>query len=182
MATTTAAGSTRTRPPVPTATAARPGSTPRPAGAALADAHGIALHVFRLPGIYGPGRSAFDRLRAGTARRIIKQGQVFSRIHVTDIARALAASMAAEGAGGTWNLADDLPAPPQDVIAHAADLLGLPPPPEIAFEDADLSPMARSFYGESKRVSAERIKADLGLAWRFPDYRAGLEAILAAGG
>lgn len=148
---------------------------------------GLPVQVFRLAGIYGPTRSALDRLRAGTAQRIVKPGQIFSRIHVEDIAQALRAGMAAGGmAGGApgriYNLADDEPAPPQDVIAFAAGLLGLPVPPEIAFEAADLSPMARSFYAESKRVSNAKAKAELGLRLIHPDYRTGLRAILAAGG
>ncbi|KPQ20335.1 MAG: Nucleoside-diphosphate-sugar epimerase [Rhodobacteraceae bacterium HLUCCA24] len=141
---------------------------------------GLPLHVFRLSGIYGPGRSAFDRLRAGTARRIVKKGQVFSRIHVDDIAQTLAASIAQPDPGAVYNLADDLPAPPEDVIEHAARLLGLPVPPAIPFEEAELSPMAASFYAESKRVRNDRIKEALGLRLRHPDYRAGLAAILAA--
>ncbi|HPG21425.1 MAG TPA: SDR family NAD(P)-dependent oxidoreductase [Amaricoccus sp.] len=143
---------------------------------------GLPLHRFRLAGIYGPGRSALDRLRGGRAQRIVKAGQVFSRIHVADIAAALAASMARPAPGAVFNLADDEPAPPQDVIAFAAELLGLPVPPEIPFDEAALSPMARSFFGESKRVSNRRVKAELGLALAYPDYRAGLRAILAAGG
>jgi nucleoside-diphosphate-sugar epimerase len=145
-------------------------------------AHGLPVHVFRLAGIYGPGRSAFDRLRAGRAQRVVKPGQVFSRIHVADVAQALAASMARPRPGRAYNLADDAPATPQDVIAHAAALLGVAPPPEVAFEDAELSPMARSFYAESKRVSNRRMRDELGVRLRYPDYRAGLAAILAAGG
>lgn len=145
-------------------------------------ATGLPVEVFRLAGIYGPGRSAFDRLRAGRAQRVVKPGQVFSRIHVEDIARALAAAMARPRPGAAWNLADDAPAPPQDVIAFAAELLGMEPPPEIAFEDADLGPMARSFWDESKRVCNRKLRTELGVALRHPDYRAGLRAILAAGG
>jgi nucleoside-diphosphate-sugar epimerase len=144
-------------------------------------ARGLAVEVFRLAGIYGPGRSALDRLREGRAQRIVKPGQVFSRIHVDDVAGALAASIAAPRPGSVWNLADDEPAPPQDVIAYAADLLGLPPPPEIPFEAAQLSPMARSFYAESKRVSNRRLREVLGLELRHPTYRHGLRAILDAG-
>ncbi len=143
---------------------------------ALARDHGLPLHIFRLAGIYGPGRGPFAKLRAGTARRIVKPGQVFSRIHVEDIAQVLAASMARPDPGAIYNLCDDDPAPPQDVIAHAAALLGLPPPPEVAFADADLSPMARSFYAESKRVRNDRMKA-LGVVLRYPTYREGLEAV-----
>ena len=141
---------------------------------------GLPLHVFRLAGIYGPGRSPIERVRAGEARRIVKPGQVFSRIHVDDVAQALAASMARPGPGAVWNLCDDEPAPPQDVIAHAAELLGVPPPPEELFATAELGPMARSFYGESKRVRNDRLKRDLGIALRHRNYRAGLAAILAA--
>ena len=144
-------------------------------------ATGLPLHVFRLPGIYGPGRSALDRLREGTARRIIKAGQVFSRIHVDDIGRSLAASIAKPAPGRAWNLADDEPAPPQDVIAFGAELLGMPVPPDEPFETADLSPMARSFYGESKRVSNRRMRMEL-VDPLHADYRAGLRAILAGGG
>ncbi|SIO48728.1 Nucleoside-diphosphate-sugar epimerase [Rhodovulum sp. ES.010] len=137
---------------------------------------GLPLHIFRLAGIYGPGRSPLDRVRAGTARRIVKPGQVFSRIHVEDIAQVLAASMARPRPGAVYNVADDEPAPPQDVIAFAARMLGRPLPPETPFEEADLSPMARSFYAESKRVANNRIKAELGVHLRHPDYRTGLAA------
>lgn len=140
------------------------------------------VELFRLAGIYGPGRSVFDRLRAGRAQRIVKPGQVFSRIHVEDIAAVLAAAIARPEPGAAWNVADDEPAPPQDVTAYAAKLAGLPVPPEITFAEADLSPMARSFYSESKRVSNRRIKARLGARLAYPDYRAGLAAVLAAGG
>ncbi|MEM7566699.1 MAG: SDR family oxidoreductase [Pseudomonadota bacterium] len=146
---------------------------------AFAAAQGLALHIFRLAGIYGPGRGPFAKVRAGTARRIVKPGQVFSRIHVADIASALAASMARPAPGAVYNLCDDEPAPPEDVLAHAADLLGLPRPPEVAFEDAEMSPMARSFYAESKRVSNECMKRDLGVTLRYPTYREGLAALLA---
>ncbi len=138
------------------------------------------VHIFRLAGIYGPGRGPFEKVRQGTARRIIKAGQVFSRIHVDDIARVLAASIARPAPGTAYNVCDDDPAPPQDVIAHAANLLGLPPPPEVAFEDADLSPMARSFYSESKRVRNDRIRQDLGVDLLYPTYREGLAALLEA--
>jgi nucleoside-diphosphate-sugar epimerase len=144
---------------------------------ALCETAAVPLHVFRLAGIYGPGRGPFAKVRAGTARRIVKPGQVFSRIHVDDIARTLAASIARPRAGA-YNLCDDDPAPPQDVIAHAARLLGLPPPPEVPFEEADLSLMARSFYAESKRVRNDRIKDWLGVRLIHPDYRSGLAALL----
>ncbi|PQO22929.1 NAD(P)-dependent oxidoreductase [Rhodobacteraceae bacterium WD3A24] len=143
----------------------------------LARDAGLPLHIFRLAGIYGPGRGPFEKLRQGTARRIVKPGQVFSRIHVDDIAQVLAASMAAPAPGAVYNVCDDTPAPPQDVIAEAARLLDLPLPPEVAFEDADLGEMARSFYAESKRVRNERIKRDLGVTLTYPSYRAGLAAM-----
>ncbi|TDL81559.1 SDR family oxidoreductase [Palleronia sediminis] len=146
---------------------------------ALAAQSGLPLHVFRLAGIYGPGRGPFAKIRAGTARRIVKPGQVFSRIHVADIATVLEASIARPDPGAVYNVCDDDPAPPQDVIAHAADLLGLPRPPEIAFDEAEMSPMARSFYADSKKVRNDRIKTDLGVTLAYPDYRSGLAALLA---
>ncbi len=141
---------------------------------------GLPLHIFRLAGIYGPGRGPFAKVRAGTARRIVKPGQVFSRTHVDDIARVLAASIARPNPGAIYNVCDNEPAPPQDVIAHAAELLGLPLPPEIPFEEAELSPMARSFYAESKKVRNDRIKDELGVTLEYPDYRTGLAALLTA--
>ncbi|MEQ3625764.1 MAG: SDR family oxidoreductase [Celeribacter sp.] len=137
---------------------------------------GLPLHIFRLAGIYGPGRGPFAKLRAGRARRIIKPGQVFSRIHVDDIAQVLAASMAQPDPGRVYNLCDDDPAPPQDVIAHAARLLDLPLPPEVNFDEAEMSPMARSFYAESKKVRNDRIKTELGVRLIHPNYRSGLAA------
>jgi len=136
----------------------------------------VDLGIFRLSGIYGPGRSAIDNLKAGTARRIIKPGQVFNRIHVADIAGALSAAVRHEGALGTFNLTDDEPAPPEDVVEYAANLLGLPVPPGIPFEDARLSEMGRSFYGEVKRVSNGKIKRALSYSFRCPTYREGLKA------
>ncbi len=141
-------------------------------------ATGLPLHIFRLAGIYGPGRGPFEKVRDGTARRIIKPGQVFSRIHRDDIAAALRASIARPEPGAVYNLCDDDPAPPEDVIAHAAELLGLPLPPAVDYETAELSPMARSFYSESKRVSNARTKERLGLKLCHPTYREGLAAIL----
>lgn len=143
---------------------------------------GLPVHVFRLAGIYGPGRSVLDRLRAGTAQRVVRAGQVFSRIHVDDVAATLAASLAAPLPGRAYNVADDEPAPPADVVAFGARLLGLPVPPEVPFEAAGLSPMARSFWDESKRVSNRRIREELGVALACPDYRVGLRSVLAAGG
>ena len=147
---------------------------------ALTRAAGLPLHIFRLAGIYGPGRGPFEKVRKGTARRIVKPGQVFSRIHVDDIAQVLAASLARPNPGAIYNVCDDDPAPPQDVIAHAAELLGLPLPPEVDFETADLTPMARSFYAESKRVRNDRIKDELGVLLSYPNYRNGLRALLEA--
>ncbi len=135
------------------------------------------LHIFRLAGIYGPGRGPFAKLRAGTARRIVKPGQVFSRIHVEDIAQTLTASMNAPNAGASDNVCDDDPAPPEDVLAFAAKLLNLPVPPEEDFATAEMTPMARSFYSESKRVRNDRIKAELGVKLKYPDYKTGLRAL-----
>lgn len=140
---------------------------------------GLPLHIFRLAGIYGPGRGPFAKVASGEARRIIKPGQVFSRIHVEDIATILEASIARPNPGAVYNVCDDEAAPPEDVIAHAAELLGLPVPPAVAFDEADMSPMARSFYAESKRVSNRRIREELGVELAYPDYREGLAALLA---
>lgn len=137
----------------------------------------LPLHIFRLAGIYGPGRGPFEKVRRGSARRIIKNGQVFSRTHVDDIAQVLEASIHAPNPGAIYNVCDDDPAPPEDVIAYAAELLGLPIPTAVDFADAELSPMARSFYAESKRVRNDRIKAELGVTLRYPDYKSGLRAI-----
>jgi nucleoside-diphosphate-sugar epimerase len=142
-------------------------------------ATGLPVQIFRLAGIYGPGRGPFEKVRDGSARRIIKPGQVFSRTHVDDIASVLMASMAHPDPGTAYNVCDDDPAPPQDVLAYAAHLLGLPEPPTVAYADADMTPMARSFYGESKRVRNDRIKRDLGVALRYPTYREGLASLLA---
>ena len=140
---------------------------------------GLPLHIFRLAGIYGPGRGPFEKVRDGSARRILKPGQVFSRIHVADIAQALAASMARPMPGAVWNLCDDDPAPPEVVLSHAAALLGLPEPPSVDYENAEMTPMARSFYAENKRVRNDRIKRDLGLRLLYPGFREGLAGILA---
>lgn len=133
---------------------------------------GIATAIMRLGGIYGPGRNAFLKLEDGTAKRIVKPGQVFSRIHVDDIAGS-AALLAEKRIGGVFNIADDEPAPPQDVIAYAAELMGLEPPPEIPFDEADMSPMARSFYGDNKRISNAAIK-QAGYRFAYPDYHVAL--------
>ena len=138
----------------------------------------LPLHIFRLAGIYGPGRGPFAKVRNGTARRIIKQGQVFSRIHVEDIAQVLWASITRPNIGAVYNLCDNDPAPPEDVIEYAAQLLGAPVPPAIDYETAEMTPMARSFYAESKKVSNERIKTELGVKLKYPDYKTGLRALL----
>jgi len=137
-------------------------------------------HLFRLAGIYGPGRSALETVRSGKARRVIKPGQVFSRIHRDDIVQVLLASITHPNPGAAYNLCDDDPADPAVVITHACKLLNVPPPPEVPFEEAELSPMARSFYGDSKRVRNDRIKQELGVVLKYPDYRTGLAALLAA--
>jgi dTDP-4-dehydrorhamnose reductase len=143
---------------------------------------GKRIEIFRLPGIYGPGRSALDAVRDGTAKRIVKPGQVFNRIHVDDIAATLERAMTLTSADrgplfDTFNVVDDEPAPPQDIITYAAKLLGVPPPPETPFSEAQLSPMAQSFYGESKRVNNSRLKTALGITLTYPTYREGLAAI-----
>lgn len=148
---------------------------------ALAKRSGKVVQIFRLAGIYGPGRSAIDKVAAGSARAIIKPGQVFNRIHVEDIASVVEAALKGNGQQDLYNVSDDEPAPPQDVLTYAARLLGQPPPPEIAFDAAGLSAMARSFYSENKRVRNARIKADLGVTLAFPTYREGLQSILEAG-
>jgi nucleoside-diphosphate-sugar epimerase len=139
---------------------------------------GVPTQIFRLAGIYGPGRSVFDKLRDGTARRVNKNGQVFSRIHVEDIASVLEASIARPHAGAIYNVADDEPAAPGAVVAYAADLIGVEPPPEVDFEEADLTPMARSFYEGSRRIANARIKSELGVTLRYPTYREGLAALV----
>ena len=144
---------------------------------AFAVEHDVPVQIFRLSGIYGPGRNTFMNFEKGTARRLIKPGQVFNRIHVEDIAGALEAAIDAAPTTRIFNVTDDEPAPPQDVITYAAKLLGVAPPPEQDFETADLSPMARSFYGENKRVSNERVKRELGYTFRYPDYRTALDAL-----
>ncbi|UWP95383.1 SDR family oxidoreductase [Aliiroseovarius crassostreae] len=148
----------------------------------VAREHGLPLHIFRLAGIYGPGRGPFAKVRNGTARRIVKKNQVFSRIHVEDIAQVLAASIAHPNPGAIYNVCDDLAAPPEDVLAYAAELLGLPVPAPEDFETADMTPMARSFYAESKRVRNDRIKEELGVELLYPDYQTGLAALLKAEG
>jgi len=143
---------------------------------AYARARGVPLCILRLAGIYGPGRSSFDRLADGTARRVVKPGQVFNRIHVADIARVTELA-ALRRLDGVFNLADDEPAPPQDLITYAAEKMGIAPPPEVPFERAEMSPMARSFYRDNKRVSNAAIKAALGIELLYPNYRVGLDKL-----
>ena len=138
---------------------------------------GRRVEVFRLSGIYGPGRSVIDTLRSGTARRIAKPGQVFNRIHVDDIARVLAAAIDTDTGRPIFNISDDEPAPPEDAVAYAAELLGLPIPPIVAFEEAGLSGMAASFWSECKRVSNRRIRRELGVELLYPTFREGLRAL-----
>ena len=139
----------------------------------------VPAHVFRLAGIYGPGRGPLEKIRAPDAKRVIKEGQVFGRTHIEDIANVCEASIARPNPGGVYNVTDDLTCPPQEVLEYAADLLNIPHPPAVDFETAEMSAMARSFYGENKRVSNEKIKSDLGVTLKYPTYREGLAADLA---
>jgi nucleoside-diphosphate-sugar epimerase len=145
----------------------------------LHERYGTPAHLFRLAGIYGPERNALVTVRDGRAHRTVKPGQVFSRIHRDDIVETLCASIRKPNPGAAYNVCDDEAAPPQDVIAYACDLLGVVPPPEVDIGDADLSPMARSFYRDNKRVRNDRIKEELGVLLRWPSYREGLAALLA---
>lgn len=143
-----------------------------------AEQNNVPMAIFRLAGIYGPGRSTFDKLREGKSRRIQKEGQVFNRIHVEDIAQIVLAA-AQKTAAGVFNGADDEPAPPQIVVEYAADMMGVEPPPLEPFETAEMTPMARSFYGDNKRCGNARLKKDLGVKLIYPTYREGLKAIFA---
>ena len=145
-------------------------------------ASGLPVHIFRLAGIYGPGRNAFVNLADGTARRIVKPGQVFSRIHVEDIATVLEASIARPRPGAVYNVCDDEPAPPQEVVAYAADLMRVDPPPEQSYQTAELSPMARTFYRDNRRVRNDLIKRELDVTLVYPSYREGLAALRAVDG
>jgi len=149
------------------------------AEAAWAAIPDLPLHIFRLAGIYGPGRGPFAKVADGTARRIVKKGQVFSRVHIDDIARGLEMSLNAPSAGEIYNMCDDDPAPPQDVIGYAAELLGLPQPETVDFETAEMSPMAREFYAENKRVRNDHLKQALGWSPLYPSYNSGQAAVLA---
>ncbi|GAC1555344.1 MAG: SDR family oxidoreductase [Beijerinckiaceae bacterium] len=164
-------------PPQPNSARARARLAAEAAWIALGARTGKRITILRLAGIYGPGRNALVNLRAGTARRLIKPGQVFNRIHVEDIARTVEAAFASDAPSGIFNVTDDEPAPPQDVIAYAAELAGFAAPPESPFATADLTPMARSFYSANKRVSNRRLKERLGVVLAFPTYRVGLQAL-----
>ena len=146
----------------------------------LAKESGSPVNIFRLAGIYGPGRGPFSKVLAGTAKRIIKEGQVFSRIHVEDIARVLFASIEQPGIGRVYNVCDDLPAPPEDVLSFAAKLLNKEDPPIANFLSSNLSDMVRSFYSECKRVDNSKIKSELISALKYPNYKVGLKALLAS--
>ena len=159
-------------------------SLPRTERRVAAEAHwlasGLPVHIFRLAGIYGPGprRSALETVRSGRARRVVKAGQMFGRIHVDDIVQVLKASIARPNPGALYNVVDDEPAPPQDVITFAAKLLGVEPPPEVSFEEANLSEAARSFYADNRKVANARIRNELGVELKHPNYRDGLRSIL----
>ncbi|MGB4056641.1 MAG: SDR family oxidoreductase [Alphaproteobacteria bacterium] len=146
----------------------------------LKEDHNLPVHIFRLAGIYGPGRSALDSVRAGVARRINKPGHSFGRIHVEDIAGILLASIANPNPGTIYNVVDDVPAPSHEVIAYACELLGRPVPPLVDFEEANLAPITRSFYMDNRRVKNERIKKELGVELKYPDFKAGLQGCLEA--
>jgi nucleoside-diphosphate-sugar epimerase len=148
---------------------------------AFAEARGARVDILRLAGIYGPGRNAIEKIRRGEARRIVKPGQVFNRIHVDDIAAVTVRLIAADGPGGIWNVADEEPAPPEDVIAFAAERLGVAPPPIEDFATARLTPMAKSFYDDNRRIDVGKLRRELGYRWLYPTYREGLVALAEAG-
>jgi nucleoside-diphosphate-sugar epimerase len=171
-----------TTPLAPSSDRARRRAAAEAAWFALLRDHGLPVHAFRLAGIYGPGRSVLDDVRAGTARRIAKPGHLFGRIHVDDIAATLAASIAKPDPGAIYNVCDDEPAAPADVVEFACGLLGVAPPPAIPFDQAELSEMGASFWADNRRVSNAKIKRELGVRLAYPTYREGLRAILAGGG
>ena len=146
----------------------------------LFQTQGLPVHIFRLSGIYGPGRSALDSVRAGVARRIKKEGHAFNRIHVEDIVQVLMLSMFGPSPGSIYNLSDDNPAPSYEVIAYACDILGIDVPPLITYDEADMAPIARSFYKDNKRIINKKIKEELGAVLKYPDYKQGLLACLEA--
>ena len=165
-------------PPVPTTARGRRRFEVEAAWARMAADRGAALQVFRLTGIYGPGRSAFERVRRPGARRIVKPGSVFNRIHVDDVVGAVEAGLRHDGRSGVFHVSDDEPASSHEVLTWAAARLGVDPPPEVAYADAGLSPIAQSFYEQDYRVSNARLREVLGWRPRYPSYREGLEAIL----
>jgi nucleoside-diphosphate-sugar epimerase len=167
--------------PAPTTLRSRTRLQAERSWSAIGTEPGKKTHILRLAGIYGPSRNALVNLRRGTARRIVKKNQVFNRVHVEDVGRAIAAAVAHPGRGRAWNVADDAPAPPQDVVTYAAMLMGIPPPPEQELADADLTPLARSFYAENKRASNRLLKEALGVELAYPTYRVGLDALWQAG-
>jgi nucleoside-diphosphate-sugar epimerase len=166
-------------------TPASPRSTARlqaeKAWSAVAKDADKSVHILRLAGIYGPERNALANLKAGKAKRIVKKDQVFNRIHVEDVALSIANALMHDGKNQVWNVSDDEPAPPQDVVTFAAELMGITPPPEQDVEEADLTPMAKSFYAENKRASNRKLKQELGVSLTFPTYRDGLRALWEAG-
>ena len=168
-------------PPAPSSPRAERRLAAERAWRAFGEDRGVAVDVLRLAGIYGPGRNALERLRAGAARRIVKPGQTFNRIHVDDLAAVAARLIEGGGPGGIWNVADEQPAPPEEAIAFAAELLGVAPPPEEDFATARLTPMTRSFYADNRRVDVGKLKRELGYRWLYPTYREGLRALAAAG-
>jgi nucleoside-diphosphate-sugar epimerase len=170
-------------PPAPVSERSRERLAAEQAWVALGQRAGKPVATFRLSGIYGPGQNALVQVARGTAKRIDKPGQVFNRIHVLDIAQAIGAAFTRQ-AEDIFNVTDDEATPPGEPIVFAAELLGLPPPPEIPFADAaeTMSPMARSFYAESKRVRNNKLKRELGVRLRYPTYREGLRALFAAEG
>ncbi|MDZ4367385.1 MAG: SDR family oxidoreductase [Afipia sp.] len=168
-------------PATPTNIRSRERADAEQAWLAFGAANNIAVHVFRLAGIYGPGQSQLAQLARGTARRIIKPGQVFNRIHVEDIARVVDASLERPRASAIYNVTDNEPAPPQDVVTFAASICGVEPPPEISLDDAGLTEMGRSFYAESKRVRNDLLRNELGVTLAYPSYREGLKALRDAG-
>ena len=168
-----------TTPPTPGSQRSKQRFLAENAWSEFAEAQGVTLQIFRLSGIYGPGRNALERLISGHEKRIDKPEQVFNRIHVADIVAVVEAGIGAGGVSGVFNVADDAPAPPQDVVTFAAELLGVEPPPLIKWDEADLSPMARSFYMETKRVRNRRIKDVLGVTLAYPTFRSGLRALAA---
>jgi nucleoside-diphosphate-sugar epimerase len=144
---------------------------------AFGQERGIKVQIFRLAGIYGPGRNVLDDIRAGTAKRIVRPGQMFSRIHVEDIAAALRAALDSQSDSAIFNVCDDEPAPPAEVVTYGCELLGVAPPQEIAFEQAALSPMAMTFWADNKRVDNRLMNRELGISLLYPTYREGLKAL-----